>query len=428
MQHRVAILPWGNMIEHYLDPIGLDLRTFATGMSGGWLFGFAEALRTQQVETVVVCTSRAVQSPERLLHPDTGVTTIALPVPRAFRAAAAAVGDSDVRPAGGIRAVPQELAGRLSLSPSALARVLRNEGCATILCQEYEHPRFASALAAAREAGAACFGTFQGGTPSASKAVQRLRTHAIRAADGLIIASGEEAERVQASYGMPDQQILRAPNPLSLEVWYPEGRSAARQRLGIPQDAFLVSCHVRIEWHRKGIDVLLAAWRNLARLHPERTLCLRLIGSGADDARLETEIAASPVRGLSWIRGYSNDRAAMRRELSAADAYVLSSRHEGFAVAPLEAMACGLPVILSDAPGTADILADGERSGGLRISRSDVEALTLALQRLLVEEDTRSRMSKAALARVRSYASLTAVGRALAEFLRRNRSMASAPA
>src|ERR671912_2543223 len=87
VQHRIAILPWGNMIEHYLDPIGLDLHTFATDMSGGWLFGFAEALRTQQIDTVVVCTSRAVQSPERLLHPDTGVTTIALPLPRAFRSA-----------------------------------------------------------------------------------------------------------------------------------------------------------------------------------------------------------------------------------------------------------------------------------------------------------------------------------------------------
>ena len=416
----MAILPWGNMIEHYLDPIGLDLATFATAMSGGWLFGFAQALQTQDLETVFICTSRAVQSAERFRHPDTGVKTIALPVPRAFRIAARALGDGDLRPATAVPAAAQELGGRLSLSPGALGRVLREEGCKWVICQEYEHPRLASVLAAARAAEAGCLATFQGGTPSASRAVRVLRTHPIRAADGLIIASSEEADRVRDCYGVPGERILRSPNPVSLDTWYPEDRGAARDRLGIAQDAFVVTCHGRIEWHRKGIDVLLDAWRALTRLHPGRDLRLRLIGSGADDARLETELADRPVAGLSWQRGYSNDRGAMRRELSAADAYVLSSRHEGFAVAPLEAMACGLPVILSDAPGTADILADGERSGGLRVPRGDAEALTRALQRLLLEEDRRLKLEKAARARVQAYASVPAVGRALATFVQRS--------
>jgi starch synthase len=416
----VAILPWGNKIEHYLDPIGLDLTTFATGMSGGWLFGYAEALRTRDIDTIVICTSHAIHSPATFTNPATGVRTIALPAPRAFRAAAKVWGDGDLRPGAGFRSAAQEFGGRLSLSRRVLTRVLRDEGCQWVICQEYEHPRFAPALAAARAAKARCFATFQGGTPSTSRTVERLRAQPIRAADGLIIASGHEADRVRNCYGLPDEHILRSPNPLSLEAWYPEDRDTARSRLGIAGHAFVVTCHVRIEWHRKGIDVLLAAWRNLIKLHPGRQLCLRLIGSGADDVRMEAELAHNPIAGLTWQRGYSNDRAAMRRELSAADAYVLSSRHEGFAVAPLEAMACGLPVILSDAPGTADVLVNGEQSGGMRFPSGDIQALTRALERLLLDQDTRLKLAKAARARVEAYASAPAVGGALAAFLQRS--------
>jgi starch synthase len=419
MQQRVAILPWGNLIEHYLDPIGLDLHGFATGMSGGWLFGYADALRTQDIDAVIVCTSKAVRAPERLVNPSTGVVTIALPPPRGFERAAALVGDSDVRPAGGVRGFAQELAARASLDSNMLTLTLVDEKCTILLCQEYEHPRLAPAIRAARGAGAACFATFQGGVPSTSRGGRRLRRGAVIAADGLIVASSAEAKRVQLFYGPASERVLRAPNPISLELWYPENRQAARRAMGLPDAAFVVTCHVRIEWHRKGIDILLAAWRRLVLLHPARDLQLRLIGSGADDARLEAELAAEPMPSLHWVRGYSNDRAAMRCELSAADAYVLSSRHEGFPVAPLEAMACGVPVILSDAPGTADILPDGEASGGLRVPVSDVDALVTALECLLLDPGRRSRMSVAALARVRSYASLPAVGQLLADFMRR---------
>jgi len=237
-------------------------------------------------------------------------------------------------------------------------------------------------------------------------------------ADGLVIASGEEVERVRTVYGFPESRVLPAPNPISLETWYPEDRRTAREQLGIPGQAFLVVCHGRIEWQRKGIDVLLDAWRLLVSWEPTLQLNLRLIGSGADDARLESELESDPVPGLTWVRGYSNDRSVMRTELSAADAYVLPSRHEGFAVAPLEAMACGLPVVLTDAPGTADILARGIQSGGLRVRRGDPMALAGALQRLARDGDLRARMASDALDRVRNYASVPTVGRQLARFLR----------
>jgi hypothetical protein len=45
IERSVVILPWGNDIEDFLDPIGLSLEQFCGEMTGGWLFGFSEALK-----------------------------------------------------------------------------------------------------------------------------------------------------------------------------------------------------------------------------------------------------------------------------------------------------------------------------------------------------------------------------------------------
>ncbi len=72
---------------------------------------------------------------------------------------------------------------------------------------------------------------------------------------------------------------------------------------------------------------------------------------------------------MRWLSDYTTDRSLIRHWLSAADAYVTTSRIEGMPVAPLEAMACGLPVVATDAQGLPDILANGEESGGLMVRK-----------------------------------------------------------
>ncbi len=63
---------------------------------------------------------------------------------------------------------------------------------------------------------------------------------------------------------------------------------------------------------------------------------------------------------MHWHDEYTLDRAVVRRRLAASDVFVFSSRHEGFAVTPMEAMACGRPIVASDATGVADLLAGEE--------------------------------------------------------------------
>ena len=87
MDPTVALLPWGDIYEDYLDGIGVSLDEFCKEMSGGYLFGYVDALERVGVRTVLVLWSRNVSHPERRIHVPTGATVWALPPTRAYLAA-----------------------------------------------------------------------------------------------------------------------------------------------------------------------------------------------------------------------------------------------------------------------------------------------------------------------------------------------------
>jgi len=414
---HVALFPWGSVVEDFLRPIGLDRRAFATGMSGGWLFGYAEAIRRRGIATTIVCFSSEVTSTERLINPSTGMATVFLPPSRVYRRLRRWPGDADdpCRP-GGAGVIPRLV--RYAATPAGVVMAaLRAEGCTAILAQEYEHPRFDILIGVGRRLGLPVYATFQGAPPPATRFERRIRRSTIRRASALVAASVPEADRVRRTYGLPADRVVTIPNPLDLDMWRPASRRECRASMDLPETAAIVVCHGRIDMHRKGLDVLLEAWRGLVSAHPHRDLRLHLIGAGRDDAWLAGEMAARPVPGLRWVHRYVNDRAELCRELGAADSYVMASRHEGFPVAPLEALACGLPVVAADAPGIAEIFPHGEGDGGIVVPIGDAPALRRALERLLLDSDVRSRLASRARQRVEELCSLEVVGTRLAALL-----------
>lgn len=408
---KVALIPWGNQIEDFLDPLGLDLHRFACDMSGGWLFGYADALRAGGADTTLFVVSRSVDEGTVLVNPRTGLQTVVLaahkaPGRRRTRGLGPAVG----------RLFFDEFDDYSATPVPALKAALQTECVTHVLFQEYEYGRFVRTAPVLHRAGYRIFASYQGGTPAQKVTERTIRKRVIRRhADGLVVAAGEELARVRGAYGnVPSAQIF---NPLNLSLWYPEDRAAARTKLGLPDTARIAICHCRIDYRRKGLDILMAAWRRLARDRPGIDLRLVLIGDGESADILSADIDADPVPGLIWKRGYCHDRSRMRKWLSAADVYVLASRHEGFPVAPLEAMACGLPVVLSSASGTSDILAGDAAYGGVRVPAEDPEAITAALTELFLNQDRRTAMGAAARRSIIDRMSIEAVGRQLVAFL-----------
>src|SRR5262245_3234908 len=152
----IALLPWGNVLEDFLDTLKISLEVFCREFTGSWMFGYIDALRQVGVKTVLICISARVAAPSRFTHRPTGATICVLPVPRTYRAIRRVMVNpygrtvkqafGDVRSARRLLfpllAMSREVVLYLTTPLGLLAQELRREGCNAILCQEYEYPRF----------------------------------------------------------------------------------------------------------------------------------------------------------------------------------------------------------------------------------------------------------------------------------------------
>src|SRR4029453_6170319 len=103
--------------------------------------------------------------------------------------------------------------------------------------------------------------------------------------------------------------------------------------------------------HPKGIDVLLDAWARVREDPATRQPTLLLLGTGSGAGWRHEQLPARRLDEGEWRAEYGLDPDVVGTYLSAGDVFVLPSRQEGFPVAPVEAMAAGLPVGASSAPG-----------------------------------------------------------------------------
>ncbi|WP_230195685.1 glycosyltransferase [Streptomyces coriariae] len=166
-----------------------------------------------------------------------------------------------------------------------------------------------------------------------------------RWADRLVCVS--EAERTTGLRARIGGQVSVIPNGIDPERFHPASVDTVRAALLPELDpaAPLVVCVGRL-CRQKGQDVLLTAWTDIARKVPGARLVL--VGDGPDGERLRPRapesvlFAGAVADAVPWYQ--------------AADLVVLPSRWEGMALAPLEALACGRPVVVTDVDGARESL------------------------------------------------------------------------
>jgi glycosyltransferase involved in cell wall biosynthesis len=419
--NTIALVEWSHLLEDFLDNIHVTFEEFTEEMTGGWLFGYVEALKLYDVKTVVFCFSSKVKITERRVHKPTGATICIIPSTRLYRhirrtilnpyAATIAEAAGDL---GGIKRLYYSLllkfVGYASTSVIRLYSEIRRQNCSAILCQDYEHPRFDICVLIGRLMGIPVFGSFQGGNWQMSSVERFIRPHTIKAAKGLIIASGIEIERVRNKYKVPAKRVSHIFNPIDLSMWTGSHWKSIRAELNIDAQASVVIWHGRIDFYRKGLDLLLEAWENITINQPAKDYHLILVGTGNNADLLEQQLKLRKLKGIHWINNYINDRAMICAYLKSADIYVLPSRHEGFAVAPLEAMACALPLVAFNAPGVEEMLKHGESSGGILLQERNSNALAKALTRLLENKLLCKELGKLAEQNMQEHFSLSAIG------------------
>jgi glycosyltransferase involved in cell wall biosynthesis len=140
---------------------------------------------------------------------------------------------------------------------------------------------------------------------------------------------------------------------------------------------------------------------------------LNLIGTGDAEAANRALANELGVAERVQFSGYV-PREQIAQRYAAADVFVLPSFNEGMSVATLEAMAAGLPTVVTRTGGTAELVADGE--SGLVFGWGDIDTLTKHLARLANDRSLTQRMGAAARARAAQFSWDVAVERYLGLF------------
>ncbi len=198
----------------------------------------------------------------------------------------------------------------------------------------------------------------------------------------LAAVSQHAANQLSQYFGRQDVAIV--PNGVDLSHFSPSARiprrAQARQTLCCPEGVPLLLL-VGNDLRNKGLPTLLQALAQCRDLPWH--LCV--VGSDSSGEHL-LEIAQRQLQGRVTFAGETAD---ILTYYAAADIYVAPSLEDSFNLPALEAMACGLPIILSSSAGMSDYLKDGADSLVLRNPR-DANELAAALQRLLADSSLRA--------------------------------------
>lgn len=192
-------------------------------------------------------------------------------------------------------------------------------------------------------------------------------------------------------------EVCVIPNAVDTDRFNPQirerCREAARAELQFPPDIFALLL-VGNDWAKKGVEALLHC------LAECRELPLRLVVVGKDDRQIFLPlIERLSLQGQVLFHEPVRD---IERFYAAADAYAGPSLEDSFALPPLEAMACGLPVITSVNNGGAQIITEGE-DGFVLADPRDILALAGLVRRLYADRAFSARIGESAARTARKY-------------------------
>jgi len=236
---------------------------------------------------------------------------------------------------------------------------------------------------------------------SGKRWIESLKSHFLASCDRFAVP-GKSSFAYLRLLGVPQEKIFTAPDAVDND-WFETKANAARSRasevrkgLGLPERFILFVGRLVPE---KGIFDLLEAY---GRLEDDVKSAVGLVFAGDGKDRMELEQRAKRINsGRVFFPGF-----AQREELAAmyglADVFVLPTHSDPWGLVVNEAMACGLPVIVTNVAGCAPDLVD-EGWNGFVVPPADVDKLCATLDTILRNDQLRQQMSLRSLERIREY-------------------------
>ena len=231
--------------------------------------------------------------------------------------------------------------------------------------------------------------------------VEFLKAKFIRRCSAFVVP-GQSAFTYLRNLGVETTAIFTARNAVDNDLFATAAADArlhgtqVRSARGLPERYFLFVGRLVEE---KGVFEFLAAYESLP---PEtrQKIGLLFVGDGRERASLEQE-AASITPGRIQFVGFAQ-REELAKYYALADALILPTHSDPWGLVVNEAMACGLPVIVSEVAGCAsDLVTDGWN--GRTIPYRDVPSLAHALQDLATDSQMRDKMARNSEKRIAEY-------------------------
>ncbi|MFP3897434.1 MAG: glycosyltransferase family 4 protein [Anaerolineales bacterium] len=221
--------------------------------------------------------------------------------------------------------------------------------------------------------------------------LQHMTRYTIHHAQAIIAVSNSTKRDALRLFSVPETKITVIPNGVEARMRPlddPTATKALRRRYDLPSDLLLFLGTLE---PRKNLIALLEAY---ALLRQRGNICHHLVIAGGRGWYYEKVYDATQRLGLRetvHFTGHVPDEE-LPIWYNAADLFIYPSLYEGFGLPPLEAMACGTPVIVSNTSSLPEVVGDA----GLMVDPQDPQALAEAIHSLLSDPPRRERLGQAA--------------------------------
>ncbi len=212
-----------------------------------------------------------------------------------------------------------------------------------------------------------------------SAANWRLKRFVLRHTKGVIVVASEwMRRRVEESGIAPHLQCVVIPLGVDMDVFRPHDRAESRRALGIDADAHVVAFRdAGTEDRFKNSALVVEALRRYSPTRKTYVLCFQT----SETAR---QLAGQyELIDLGWVR--TAEEAAVA--YAASDLFLMPSRAEAFGMMAVEAMACGIPVIVADGTALPEVVKAPEV--GVSVRQGDPLALARAVESMLADPEAR---------------------------------------
>ncbi len=220
----------------------------------------------------------------------------------------------------------------------------------------------------------------------------------LKKADRLITVSNFSKEEIIKYLRYPEEYIYVIPNAVDHDHYYENRNKDILKILNIPENSKIV-LYVGTEQSRMNVDLLIKAFAKLKNKLPD----VKLLKIGNPHNNIERKNLVKLIEKLNLQKDVIFAGYILEEELpkwyNAADLLVYPCAYAGFGLPPLEAMACGTPVITSNTTSLPEVVGNA----GIMVDPNDIDTLSNNMYEVLINEGLMEDMSKKGLKRAKLF-------------------------